>query len=342
MIAALAAGNTVIIKPSEMTPNMSAAMREIVEEAFEPNQVCMFEGDYNVSAYLTSLPFDHIFFTGSPAVGKIVMAAAAKNLTSVTLELGGKSPTIVDETANLKKAAKDTMWGKFTNNGQTCIAPDYLFVHESVKDKLVQEMKSHVEKLYGDSDKVQSNSDYCRIVNRRHHKRISDLMEDAMNKGATIIQGGISDSSDNFIAPTILDNVSPQSSILEEEIFGPLLPIMSYSNLDQVIDYINAKPKPLALYIHSKNNQNIDRILTETSSGDAVINHNMVQFLHPNLPFGGVNNSGIGKAHADEGFKAFSHERSVMRDRFSSTHMFYPPYTPKVKKLIKTAIKFLT
>lgn len=342
MITALAAGNTVIIKPSEMTPNMSAAMREIVEEAFEPHEVCMFEGDYNVSAYLTYLPFDHIFFTGSPAVGKIVMAAAAKNLTSVTLELGGKSPTIVDESANLKKAAKDIMWGKFTNNGQTCIAPDYLFVHESVKDELVNEMKSQVEKLYGDQENIKTNSDYCRIVNRRHHKRISDLMEDAMNKGATIIQGGVTDSSDNFIAPTILDNVSPQSSILEEEIFGPLLPMMSYSSLDQVIDYINAKPKPLALYIHSKNNQNIDRILTETSSGDAVINHNMVQFLHPNLPFGGVNNSGIGKAHADEGFKAFSHERSVMRDRFSSTHMFYPPYTPKVKKLIKTAIKFLT
>jgi aldehyde dehydrogenase (NAD+) len=342
LLTALAAGNTVILKPSEMTPNMSACMREILEEAFEPHEVSVFEGDANVSSYLTSLPFDHIFFTGSPEVGKHVMTAAAKNLTSVTLELGGKSPTIVDETANIKKAARNTLWGKFANNGQTCIAPDYLFVHESVKNELVEELKISAQKLYGGTETLQVNNDYCRIVNQRHYQRVNNLLEEAVANGATVIDGGNKDEKDNFIAPTILDNVSQESRILEEEIFGPLLPVMTYTDLDQVVDYINAKPKPLALYIYSKNNNNINKILTETSSGDAVINHNMLQFLHMNLPFGGVNNSGIGKAHGEHGFKAFSHERSVLRDYYNSTHMFYPPYTPKVKKLIKTTIKYLT
>lgn len=342
MLTAIAAGNTVMIKPSELTPNMSAVMRELVEETFETHEVAIFEGDYTVSEHLTSLPFDHIFFTGSPGVGKIVMAAAAKHLTSVTLELGGKSPTIVDETANLKKAARNTIWGKFTNNGQTCIAPDYLFVHESVKDKFVELLKENIQSLYGDKEAIKANPDYCRIVNARHFERVNGLLNNAVEKGASLINGGLTDSSQNFIAPTVLDNVAQDSKILEEEIFGPLLPVMTYTNLDEVISYINAKPKPLALYIYSSNNSNIDKVLTETSSGDAVINHNMLQFLHPNLPFGGVNNSGIGKAHADYGFKAFSHERSVLRDRFSTTHMFYPPYTPKVKKMIKQTIKLLT
>ncbi len=342
MLTAIAAGNTVMLKPSEMTPNMSTAIREIIEECFEPHQVAVFEGDYTVSEHLTSLPLDHIFFTGSPAVGKIIMTAAAKHLTSVTLELGGKSPTIVDETANLKKAARNTMWGKFTNNGQTCIAPDYLFVHESVKDEFVSLLNENIQKLYGDKDKIQANPDYCRIVNQRHFDRVNGLLDNAVEKGASLINGGLTDASQNFIAPTVLDNVSSDSKILNEEIFGPLLPVMTYTNLDEVIAYINAKPKPLALYIYSNHNFNINKVLTETSSGDAVINHNMLQFLHPNLPFGGVNNSGIGKAHADSGFKAFSHERSVLRDRFSTTHMFYPPYTPKVKKMIKQTIKLLT
>ena len=342
LLTALAAGNTVILKPSEMTPHMSAVIREILEQAYKPHEVAVIEGDANVSAYLTSLPFDHIFFTGSPSVGKHVMAAAARNLTSVTLELGGKSPTIVDESANLKKAAKNIMWGKFTNNGQTCIAPDYLFVHKAVKDDLIKELSANIQALYGSKEQIKTNPDYCRIVNQRHYKRVNKLLENAVEDGATVIDGGVTDASENFITPTILDHVSPDSDILEEEIFGPLLPVMSYTDLNQVIDYINAKPKPLALYIYSNNNKNIDKILTETSSGDAVINHNLIHFLHLNLPFGGVNNSGIGKSHAELGFKAFSHERSILRDRFSSTDMMYPPYTPKVKKLIKAAIKFLT
>lgn len=342
MITALAAGNTVIIKPSEMTPNMSKVINEIVTEVYEPHEVSVVEGEVDVSSYLTSLPFDHIFFTGSPAVGKIVMAAAAKHLTSVTLELGGKSPTIVDATANLKKAARNIAWGKFTNNGQTCIAPDYLFVHESVKAEFLDELKQNIQKLYGSKDSVESNSDYCRIVNARHHQRINRLLDDATANGAKPVIGGSVNADTNFIAPTVLDNLPSDSSILEEEIFGPLLPVMSYTDLDQVIDFINAKPKPLALYVYSSENTLIDRVITETSSGDVCVNHNMVHFGHSNLPFGGVNNSGIGKAHSHYGFDEFSHSRSVLRDRFSATHMFYPPYTDKVKKMIKQAAKFFT
>lgn len=342
MLTALAAGNTVMLKPSEMTPNMSRAIREIVEETFEPNEVCVVEGEVEVSSYLTSLPFDHIFFTGSPAVGKIIMAAAAKNLTSVTLELGGKSPTIVDASANIKKAARNIAWGKFTNNGQTCIAPDYLFVHDSVKDEFINEFKQSVQKYYGSKEAIESNPDYCRIVNSRHYQRINKLLENAVEGGAKQHTGGSVNSDSNFIAPTMLDNIKPNSSILKEEIFGPLLPVMAYSDLTQAIEFINSKPKPLALYIYSKNNTVINRVLTETSSGDVCINHNMVHFAHSNLPFGGVNNSGIGKAHAEYGFNEFSHQRSVLRERFSATHMFYPPYTNKVKGLIKQAIRYFT
>jgi len=342
MVMAIAAGNTVMIKPSEMTPNMSGVIREIVEEAFEPNEACVIEGEVAVSTHLTSLPFDHIFFTGSPAVGKIVMAAAAKNLTSVTLELGGKSPTIVDKTANIKTAARNIAWGKFANNGQTCIAPDYLFVHESVKDEFLKEFKANVQKLYGRDEAIEANTDYCRIVNTRHFNRINNLLEDAVSQGAKKVVGGLKNPETNFIAPTVLDDVAPASNILVEEIFGPLLPVMSYTKIEHVIDYINERPKPLALYVYSKDNQTIDKVLTETSSGDACINHNLVQFLHLNLPFGGINNSGIGKSHGDHGFMAFSHERSVLRDRFSTTHMFFPPYNNKVKKLVKSAVKYFT
>ncbi|MBT8141004.1 MAG: aldehyde dehydrogenase family protein [Gammaproteobacteria bacterium] len=342
MLTALAAGNTVMLKPSELTPNMSRVIREIVEESFSPEMVSVFEGDVDVAAHLTNLPFDHIFFTGSPAVGKIVMGAAAKHLTSVTLELGGKSPTIVDQSADIKKAARNISWGKFANNGQTCIAPDYLFVHDAVKDEFISEFKHNLQKLYGDSEKIQENPDYCRIVNNRHFNRVNNILEDAIENGATLINGGQKDAATNFIAPTVLSDVTPESKILQEEIFGPLLPIMSYSDIKQVVDYINDKPKPLALYVYSKDNAVINKVLSETSSGDACINHNMVQFLHLNLPFGGVNNSGIGKAHGDYGFKAFSHERSVLRDRFSTTHMFFPPYKNSVKKMIKQAIKYFT
>lgn len=342
MMWAIAAGNTVIIKPSEMTPKMSEVIGQIVEEAFRPEEVSMFEGEADVASYLTNLPFDHIFFTGSPAVGKHVMAAAAKNLTSVTLELGGKSPVIVDKSANLKKASKSIGWGKFNNNGQTCIAPDYIYVHESIKDKFVAEMTATIKSQYGLGADAGANSDYCRVVNAGHHGRITRLLDDAKAKGGVVLTGGEVATESQFIAPTLIEGMSDDSAIMQEEIFGPLLPIITYSDINEVISYINAKPKPLALYIYSKDNKLTDKVIRETSAGDTCVNQTVMHFLHPNLPFGGVNNSGIGKSGGVWGFRAFTHERSVLVDKHSSLSMFYPPYTPGVRKVIKATMKMLT
>ena len=341
MMSAIAAGNTVIIKPSEMTPNMSRVIAEIVAEAFSPEEVALFEGTAEVSTYLTSLPFDHIFFTGSPAVGKLVMAAAAKNLTSVTLELGGKSPVIVDKTANIAKAARSIAFGKFSNNGQTCIAPDYLFVDESVKDLLIAELKSYIGRQYGLGEDALGNGDYCQIANSAHHGRISGLLNDALAQGGELITGGQIDDQQRFIAPTLVEGMSADSRIMQEEIFGPLMPILTFTDLDTVLEHINAQPKPLALYFYSSDRQAIDKVLKETSAGGTCINQTVMHFVHPNLPFGGVNNSGIGMSSGEWGFKAFSHERSVLEDKWGSTHIMHPPYTPKVKKLIKIAVSLL-
>ena len=314
MMWAIAAGNTVIIKPSEMTPKMSEVIGQIVKEALRPEEVSMFEGEADVASYLTNLPFDHIFFTGSPAVGKHVMAAAAKNLTSVTLELGGKSPVIVDKSANLKKASKSIGWGKFNNNGQTCIAPDYIYVHESIKDKFVAEMTATIKSQYGLGADAGANSDYCRVVNAGHHGRITRLLDDAKAKGGVVLTGGEVATESQFIAPTLIEGMSDDSAIMQEEIFGPLLPIITYSDINEVISYINAKPKPLALYIYSKDNKLTDKVIRETSAGDTCVNQTVMHFLHPNLPFGGVNNSGIGKSGGVWGFRAFTNERSVLVD----------------------------
>ena len=342
MISSIAAGNTVIIKPSEMTPNMSAIISEIVEKAFSPEEVCLFQGEADVASYLTNLPFDHIFFTGSPAVGKHVMAAAARNLTSVTLELGGKSPVIVDQSVDIKKAVKSIAWGKFVNNGQTCVAPDYLYVHESIKGEFVTEMVACVDKQYGLGNDAKDNDDYCQVVNDSHYQRIRRLLTDAQAQGGKLITGGQTDDAGRFIAPTLIEGMSRNAAIMSEEIFGPLLPIITFTDLDEVISYVNSKPKPLALYIFSKDSRNIEKILTETSAGDSCINQTMMHVAHQNLPFGGVNNSGIGKSGGIWGFDAFSHGRSVLTDKFSSASMLHPPYTPKVRKLIKMAIKMMS
>ena len=342
MICSIAAGNTVIIKPSEMTPNMSAIISEIIEKAFSPEEVCLFQGEADVASYLTSLPFDHIFFTGSPTVGKHVMAAAARNLTSVTLELGGKSPVIIDKSVDIKKAVKSIAWGKFVNNGQTCIAPDYLYVHESIKGEFLTEIVASIDKQYGLGNDTKDNNDYCQIVNDSHYQRIRRLLTDAQAQGGKLITGGQTDDEGRFIAPTLIEGMPGSSAIMNEEIFGPLLPIITFTDLDEVISYVNSKPKPLALYIFSKDSRNIEKILTETSAGDSCVNQTMMHNAHQNLPFGGVNNSGIGKSGGVWGFNAFSHERSILTDKFSSASMLHPPYTSKVRKLIKMAIKMVS
>ncbi len=271
------------------------------------------------------------------------MAAAAKHLTSVTLELGGKSPTIIDETANLTLAAETIMWGKFINNGQTCVAPDYLYVHESVKADFIAACKRVLQARYGNSAAEQkANPDLTRIVNVRHAQRVAALLADAVDKGAVVHTGGDVDTASCYVAPTLLDNIAPGSAILEEEIFGPLLPIIAYTELDKVVAAINAGQKPLALYIWSRKQRHIDQVLLSTSSGGACVNHCVAQFAHGNLPFGGVNNSGIGNGHGIYGFKAFSHERGVLRSSpLMLIKLFFPPYTAKRLYLIRKTVDML-
>ena len=344
LVSAIAAGNTAIIKPSEMTPHLSGVMTRIVRETFDASEVAIFEGEADVAQTLLDLPFDHIFFTGSPAIGKRVMAAAAQHLASVTLELGGKSPTIVDAGANIALAAQNVMWAKFANAGQTCIAPDYVYVHESVKDEWVANCKAIIEKAYGKSfDEQQLSPHLAHIVNDRHTARLKGLLDDASARGARVLFGGGVSEPACFVAPTLLDSVPADARIMEEEIFGPLLPVIPFSDLDSVIANINAAPKPLALYIYSGDDEHIQRVLQQTASGGACVNHSLVHFLHGRLPFGGVNNSGLGNAHGHYGFKAFSHEKAVVRSQFSLAATLFsagevPPY---VRKFMKSAFKWI-
>ncbi len=332
LISAISAGNVAMIKPSEMTPHTSAFIKKMVEDLFEEREVAVFEGDHEISQSLLALPFNHIFFTGSPAVGKIVMAAAAKNLTSVTLELGGKSPAILDETIKVKDAAEKVAWGKCINNGQTCIAPDYLLIHESKVDEFIEAFRAAIKNMYGEEG-PKNNPSYCRIVNARHFGRINGLLEDAIEKGANVAFGGETDGSQNYIAPTLLTGVNSDMEIMEEEIFGPVLPIMTWSRREEVIEQINRLAQPLALYIFSRSKQNTSYFLQETRSGDVTVNDTMIHFTHANLPFGGANNSGIGKAHGYAGFMAFSHERSVLHQVFGTLKPLYPPYTNSLEKI---------
>lgn len=314
LVSAVAAGNTAIIKPSELTPHLSGLIAEVVREVFSQDEVAVFKGDAQLAQALQTLPFDHIFFTGSPAVGKQVMAAAANHLATVTLELGGKSPAIVDASANLKLAARNILWAKLANAGQTCIAPDHVYVHESVKAQWVQMCCAELQRAYGSSLQEQQDSPHlARIVSTRHATRLMDLLRDAQTRGARVLTGGVVLPESRFAQPTLLDHTSPQARLSQEEIFGPLLPIIGYQSLGDVIDAINAAPKPLALYVYSHTSHHIDQVLKQTVSGGVCVNHSLVQFLHGRLPFGGINQSGMGSAHGHYGFKAFSHERAVVQ-----------------------------
>jgi len=344
LISAIAAGNTAMIKPSEYTPNTAKLVKSMMADLFKENEVAVIEGDHHTSTELLKLKFDHIFFTGSPQVGKIIMRAAAENLTSVTLELGGKSPVIVDETANIAKAARRIAWGKFMNNGQTCVAPDYLYVHESKYTQFVDELKKSLDHFYGaDAAAKQQSGDYARIVNARHHDRLKKILENAIENGGNLACGGQVDDKENYIAPTVVTDVSHDSKIMQDEIFGPILPVFKYSNLDEPLAVINSKEKPLALYVFSTKEKNIKKVLNNTTAGGTAVNDVVTHVGHPNLPFGGVNNSGIGNAHAFWGFKAFSHERAVLRQPsfFTSAEGMFPPYNGLVKKLINFTLKYL-
>ena len=341
LVAAVAAGNCVILKPSEFAPASAAMMKKIVQECFVPEEVSLFEGDATVAQALLELPFHHIFFTGSPQIGKGVMRAAAQHLASVTLELGGKSPVIIDASADLDVAAAKVAWVKCMNAGQLCTAPDYVLVPESLHDRFVEKVTTCIKQYYGDTTDVRRQSpDLCRLIHERHFDRVKSLLDDAVQRDATVAIGGKTFSEERYIDPTVLTHIPDAARIWEEEIFGPLLPVRSYKTLDEAIAYVNSKPKPLALYVFSSKNKNTETLLRETRSGGVTVNDCSTHFYNLDLPFGGANNSGIGSCHGEFGFLAFSHARGVLRQArlFPTTNLLLPPYGSRLAKVVLEAL----
>jgi aldehyde dehydrogenase (NAD+) len=309
--AAVAAGNCCIVKLTDLCPATAKVAAKIIRQAFDEREVALFEGGVEVATALLELPFNHIFFTGSTRVGKLVMAAAAKHLATVTLELGGKSPVIVDEDADVKKVAGDLAGAKQFNGGQACICPDYVFVKEQQKSALVEEFRAKVKQnLYLNDGSIKKEG-IAQIVNDPNFARIKKLFDDAVAKGAKIAVGGTLEQADRTIHPTMLTDVTPDMLIMQEEIFGPVVPVLTYKKIDDVIEYISGRAKPLALYMYSNNQDNIDKVLSRTSSGGVTINGFFSHYLENRLPFGGVNQSGMGSYHGVFGFKTFSHERAI-------------------------------
>jgi aldehyde dehydrogenase (NAD+) len=300
-----------MVKLSDLCPATASVAAKIISEAFDEKEVALFEGDVDVATALLELPFNHIFFTGSTRVGKLVMAAAAKHLATVTLELGGKSPVIVDESADVQKVAGDLAAAKQFNGGQACISPDYVFIREQQRDRLVEEFQARTKQnLYTEDGRIRKEN-ISQIVDARNFSRVKRLFDDAVAKGAHVAVGGVLEDEDRTIHPTLLTGVTPDMAIMQEEIFAPIVPVMTYENIDDVLAYIEERDKPLAMYIYSENEDTIDKILTRTSSGGVTINGFFSHYLENKLPFGGVNQSGMGSYHGFFGFKAFSHERSI-------------------------------
>lgn len=334
LIGAISAGNTAIIKPSENTKNISLLLEKIINENFNESYLKVVNplGGKEVVSTLLDLPFDYIFFTGSVKVGKIVLERSAKHLTPVTLELGGKSPCIVDEDAKLNLAAKRIVWGKFLNAGQTCVAPDYLCVHKSVAEKLLKLMVDEIHKQFGDN--IRLSEDYPRIVNKSSLERLMSYLMDGK-----IYFGGNIDKDDLYMEPTIITKPKLESPLMTDEIFGPVLPVLVYEDLSKVVEFINNREKPLALYYFSENKKKIKYILRATASGGVTINDTIIHVANSNLPFGGVGNSGVGKYHGRESFETFTHNRAVMhRGTFAEFNVRFAPYKNKLK-LVKKIMK---
>lgn len=329
VIASLGAGNTVILKPSEIANKTSNVLATIINNEFNSNYLCVIEGGKEVATEILKLKFDKIFFTGSTKVGKIVYQAAANHLTPVTLELGGKSPTFVLEDSNLKMAAKRIAWSKFVNAGQTCVAPDYLVVHKNIEDKFLELLKYEIEKNYTSNGELSEN--YAQIINEPNFDRLENLIDPQK-----VFIGGKSSKDTRYISPTILREISFDDKIMEEEIFGPLLPIISYTNLEKVVDQIRRRPKPLACYIYSNNQEDISYILSQISFGGGAINDSVMHLSNSNLPFGGVGSSGFGSYHGKNGFDAFSHHKSILaRNTWFESSVKYYPYTKAKWKLLR-------
>ncbi|MEH2079639.1 MAG: aldehyde dehydrogenase [Nostoc sp.] len=331
LIGAIAAGNCAIIKPSEIASHTSDIIAKIIAKHFDPAYLAVIEGGVEASQKLLEEKFDHIFFTGGTAVGKIIMAAAAKYLTPVTLELGGKSPCIVDTDINLEHTVRRITWGKFINAGQTCIAPDYLLVNKTIKKDLIDGLEKSLKEFYGENPV--DSPDYARIISQKHFDRLVSFLKDG-----EVVIGGENQPSERYIAPTLIDNVSLEDSVMQEEIFGPILPMIEYTDIAEAIALINSRPKPLALYLFSQDKNLQKQVLQETSSGGVCINDTVMQVGVSSLPFGGVGDSGIGNYHGKASFDTFSHNKSVLRNSFwLDLKWRYAPYQgklPLIKKLL--------
>ncbi|MEJ8734276.1 aldehyde dehydrogenase [Mediterraneibacter sp. ICN-202921] len=339
LIGAVAAGNCAVLKPSELAPHTAAAVKEMVEKTFEERYICCVCGGIEANQALLAHRFDYLFFTGSVRVGKLVMQAAAEHLTPVTLELGGKSPVIVEKSANIKQAAYRIMWGKLLNAGQTCVAPDYVLADESVKEELLEELKTAVVKLYGTN--VQSNTEFGRIVNENHFDRLSRILK--QDEAYQVFFCG-RDRQERYIGPVILDlqdlGENEQAACMQEELFGPILPVLSYKTLKEAVHFVQKRETPLALYIFTRNSKVADWILQHTRSGGAAVNDTISHLVGPYLPFGGVGNSGIGKYHGKYSFSSFTHERSVYRKPAGiQLSVGYPPYKKWKERLVRSILK---
>ena len=339
LVSAVAAGNCAVLKPSESTPHCAAFLKSLLAGLFPEEEVAVAEGGPETAQALLGLPFDHVFFTGSPAVGRQVMRAAAEHPCSVTLELGGKSPVLVAADADPRLAARRIAWGKFLNAGQTCVAPDHVLAYKAIHGPLVRELAGAVAAFYGASPaERQASPDYARIINARHHARLRGLLEGSPGR---IELGGDWDAADNYFAPTIVTGVAPEAPLMREEIFGPILPVLEVDDMDAAVAFVNARPKPLALYLFTGRADSAERILARTSAGGSCINDTVLQFVQPHLPGGGVNRSGLGKAHGHAGFLAFSNARGILRSRpwLSPIQWMYPPFTQRVRRLIDLTLR---
>ena len=308
LVGAIAGGNTVVLKPSEYTANVEKVIIEMIKDTFNEEYIAVVSGDYQVNSALLDLEFDYIFFTGSVNVGKIVMEKASKNLIPVTLELGGKSPVIVDNSANLKISAKRIMWGKLINAGQTCVAPDYVLAHEDIYDDLVKEFIKVIKEFYGED--IKNNKDFGRIVNEKHMNRLNDILEADKEK---IVFGGEVDFENRFISPTILKNVDLNDKVMSEELFGPILPVIKYKNMEDIKHYISKHKNPLALYVFSENKAFSEEVITRFSFGGGCVNDTISHVASNYLPFGGIGSSGMGSYHGKSSFDTFTHSKSIVK-----------------------------
>ena len=332
LVPALAAGNTAVLKPSEVAPATAAAIAEHLPRYLDERAVQVVTGGVPETTELLALPFDHIFYTGNGTVGRIVMHAAAHHLTPVTLELGGKSPAIVTSSADIEVSARRIAWGKFVNAGQTCVAPDYVLVQHDVHDRFVEALRKAIRTSFG-SDPVAS-PDYGRIVNAKHHARLTALLDRGGFEEVAI--GGDHDADTRYLAPTVLTGVKPDAAVMDDEIFGPILPVLAYDELDEAIAFVNDRPKPLALYVFASRDATVDRVISHTSAGGVTVNHTLLHLAVADLPFGGVGPSGMGAYHGEAGFRVFSHGKPVLhRPTKPDPSIAYPPYTPLKQRILR-------